>query len=108
MVHSSTINLQQKGFTMVKKQNTETNTQLNLDIDKQYDDEKRIVVFVNEKRKKEKPNSPLMRGQFTLNGVKYYLSLWDGEKDGKPYWYGQIRDSREPINSNGVIFPTSK
>ena len=102
---------------MVKKQNTETNptnTQMNLDIDKQdisakqYNDEKRIVVFVNEKRDQENGNSPLMRGQFTLNGVKYYLSLWDSQKDGKPYWYGQIRDSREPINSNGVIFPTSK
>lgn len=100
---------------MVKKQSTETNTtneQLNLDIDKQeakqYNDEKRIVVFVNEKRDQENANSPLMRGQFTLNGVKYYLSLWDSQKDGKPYWYGQIRDSREPINSNGVIFHTSK
>lgn len=96
---------------MVKKQNTETNpanTQLNLNIDKKYDDEKRIVVFVNEKRDQENGNSPLMRGQFTLNGVKYYLSLWDSQKDGKPYWYGQIRDSREPINSNGVIFPTSQ
>lgn len=93
---------------MVKKQNTETNTQLNLNVDKQYNDEKRIVVFVNEKRDQENGNSPLMRGQFTLNGVKYYLSLWDSQKDGKPYWYGQIRDSREPINSNGVIFPTSK
>lgn len=97
---------------MVKKQSTETNTQMEMDIDKQeakqYNDEKRIVVFVNEKRDQENGNSPLMRGQFTLNGVKYYLSLWDSEKDGKPYWYGQIRDSREPINSNGVIFPTSQ
>lgn len=93
---------------MVRKQNTANDKQMTLNVDKQYNDEKRIVMFVNEKRDQEN-NGPIMRGQFVLNGVKYYVSLWDGiDQNKKTYWYGQVRDSREPVNTNGKIFPTSK
>lgn len=56
-----------------------------------YDNEKRIVVFKNDKFE---PGSdkPLYWGWVWINGTQYRVSLWgkiDGQ--GRPYYQGQVQ-----------------
>lgn len=62
--------------------------------EQQYNNEKRIVLFINENRTKKE--QPLMRGYVTLNGVQYKVSLWQQTTDsGKKYWSGNIQNPEE-------------
>ena len=62
--------------------------------EKQYDNEKRIVLFINQKRTKKE--QPLMRGYVTINGVDYKISLWQQTTDsGKKYWSGNVQNPAE-------------
>ena len=76
-----------KEVQAVKKEETE----------KQYDNEKRIVLFQNNQRTNLK--HPIMRGNFVLNGKTYNVSLWTKVfiKDGKEEYYmqGQISEPEE-------------
>ena len=64
---------------------------------KQYDNEKRIVLFQNNQRTSLK--HPVMRGNFVLNGKSYNISMWTKSfiKDGKEEYYlqGQITEPEE-------------
>ena len=73
-----------------------------------YDNEKRMVLFQNNERK-DQVRDPIMRGNFVINGKKYWVSLWTelNTKDGKNevYWAGQIQDEderRNAINQTGI------
>lgn len=62
--------------------------------EQQYDNEKRIVLFINENRTKKE--QPLMRGYVTVNGVQYKVSLWQQTTDsGKKYWSGNVQNPAE-------------
>lgn len=62
--------------------------------EKQYDNEKRIVLFINQNRTKKE--QPLMRGYVTINGVDYKISLWQQTTDsGKKYWSGNVQNPAE-------------
>ena len=56
-------------------------------MNKQYDDEKRGVLFVNPKKNRNDPNDgkPNFTGNIQINGVKYSLSAWTRpyQKDGE-------------------------
>lgn len=65
----------------------------------QYDDEKRIVLFKND-RATEDNHEPAIRGQVTINGTKWYISLWNQKtKDGKVYCQGKVRKADELTNT---------
>ena len=57
-------------------------------MNKQYDDEKRGVLFVNPKKNRNDPEDgkPNFKGNIQINGVKYSLSAWTrpyiDKKDG--------------------------
>lgn len=62
--------------------------------EQQYDNEKRIVLFINENRTKKE--QPLMRGYVTIDNVQYKVSLWQQTTDsGKKYWSGNIQNPAE-------------
>lgn len=62
--------------------------------EQQYDNEKRIVLFINENRTKKE--QPLMRGYVTIDSVQYKVSLWQQTTDsGKKYWSGNIQNPAE-------------
>ena len=49
-----------------------------------YDNEKKGVLFKNEKKQKE--TDPLYTGSITIEGVEYWLSSWvNTSKNGKSY-----------------------
>lgn len=84
---------------------TETKKQIQMPIEetvaeepKKYDDEKRIVLWKNEDATDDN-NQPSIRGQVTINGIKWYISLWNyKDKNGKVYCQGRVRKSDEMIN----------
>ena len=56
-------------------------------MNKQYDDEKSGVLFVNPKKNRNDPNDKQanFKGNIQINGVKYSLSAWTRpyQKDGE-------------------------
>lgn len=88
-------------MTNTTKSNTATKAtqvemeEMNTPAQKEYDNEKRIVIFENNKRTKG-VNQPSMRGHFTLNGKIYDVSIWCKyyPKDGKVYkmMQGEIQE----------------
>ena len=69
---------------------------------KEYDNEKRIVIFQNNQR--TLVNQPIMRGNFVLNGKTYNISLWTKSfiKDGKKEMYlqGQVQEQEQQANES--------
>lgn len=64
---------------------------------KQYDDEKRIVLFFNEKPADADPEKeyPIMRGNITIDGKKYWISMWAQlSKDEEVYLQGQAQPAQ--------------
>lgn len=64
---------------------------------KQYDDEKRIVLFFNEEPADADPEKeyPVMRGNITIDGKKYWISLWHKtSQDGELYMQGQAQPAQ--------------
>lgn len=64
---------------------------------KQYDDEKRIVLFFNEEPANADPEKeyPVMRGNITIDGKKYWISLWSKtSQDGEVYMQGQAQPAQ--------------
>lgn len=60
-------------------------------MDKQYDNEKRIAVFPNDKGGNDK--RPDWRGTLTLGGKEWKVSLWDRQtKTGKRMLSGSIEE----------------
>lgn len=70
-------------------------------VKKNYDNEKTIVLFQNNQRT-DVVKHPIMRGNFTLNGKIYNISLWskymikNGEK--QIYWKGEIEEQNKQEN----------
>lgn len=60
----------------------------------QYDNEKRIALFPNDKGGNEK--RPDYRGKLTLNGVDYKISLWSKTGPKGPYMAGQFEVDAKP------------
>lgn len=67
---------------------------------KQYDDEKRIVLFFNEDDETNKEDNtnkkrPLMRGNIVIDGKKYWISMWPQlSQDGEVYLQGQAQPAQ--------------
>lgn len=67
---------------------------------KQYDDEKRIVLFFNEEPETNEDDNankkrPLMRGNITIDGKKYWISMWAQlSKDEEVYLQGQAQPAQ--------------
>ena len=64
---------------------------------KQYDDEKRIVLFFNEKPADADPEKeyPIMRGNITIDGKKYWISLWNQtSQDGELFLQGKAQPAQ--------------
>ena len=60
----------------------------------QYDNEKKIALFKNDKG--DNPKRPDYRGTLTLNGVEYKASLWiRQDKKGNDYLNGSIEVKAE-------------
>lgn len=55
---------------------------------KQYDNEKRLVLFPNDKGGNDK--RPDFRGTLTLNGTEWKVSLWRKTGQKGEYWSGQV------------------
>lgn len=73
---------------------TEKKTEVKQD-PKKYNDEKRIVLFKNDKYEAGS-DLPIIRGSITINGKLYYLSVWQKtDKNGKPYWQGKAQTPEE-------------
>lgn len=67
--------------------------------EKKYDDEKRIVLWKNDKATEDNAQ-PAIRGQVTINGTKWYISLWNyTDKNGKPFCQGKVRKADEMVNT---------
>lgn len=61
---------------------------------KEYDDEKRIVIFVNKNTGKTENGKerPGMRGNVTIDGKKYWISLWKKvSSDGEAFMQGVVQ-----------------
>ncbi|MDZ4802688.1 MAG: hypothetical protein SGI92_31390 [Bryobacteraceae bacterium] len=58
----------------------------------QFDPEMRGVVFPNDKAGNER--RPDWRGHVVINGVKYWLSMWDGFSQDKNQEYKNIKVER--------------
>ena len=57
---------------------------------KKYDDEKRIVLFKNDKFGEK--DQPIYRGYTWVNGVKFNISMWaQKDQNGKLYFQGQLQ-----------------
>lgn len=87
---------------------TKTTTATN---EKEYDNEKRIVIFQNNQR--VRLNDPIMRGNFVLDGKTYNVNLWTKEliKDGKKelYLQGTVKSADVSANaSTDVSFAFDK
>lgn len=68
---------------------------------KQYDDEKRIVLFFNEKPADADPEKdyPVMRGNITIDGKKYWVSLWkQNSQDGDMFLQGRAQPAQTPVD----------
>lgn len=64
-----------------------------------YNDEKRIVLWKNDNATEDN-EQPSIRGQLTLNGIKYYISCWNRvDKNGKVFCQGKIRRADEMVNT---------
>lgn len=64
---------------------------------KQYDDEKRIVLFFNEKPADADPEKeyPIMRGNITIEGKKYWISMWNqNSQDGELFLQGKAQPAQ--------------
>jgi len=60
----------------------------------QYDNEKKIALFKNDKG--DNPKRPDYRGRLTLNGVEYKVSMWERQdKQGRDYLNGTIEVKTE-------------
>ena len=70
-----------------------------------YNEEKRIVLWKND-RMTEDNNQPIVRGQITISGKKYYISLWSAkDKNNKTYWQGKARVADEATNASDESLP---
>ena len=73
---------------------------------KEYDDEKVIVIFKNNtdvdengKLKTDK-DYPHMRGSVTINGKKYWISIWKKvSQDGETYLRGNVQCEQNEDNA---------
>jgi hypothetical protein len=72
---------------------------------KEYDDEKVIVIFKNNKDVDENGNLktdkdyPHMRGSVTINGKKYWISIWKKvSQDGEKYLRGNVQCEQNDEN----------
>lgn len=64
---------------------------------KQYDNEMHFVLWPN-KLCDPKKKQPGMRGEITINGVKYRLSGWvKFSQDGDKYISGEVQQADAPI-----------
>lgn len=64
---------------------------------KQYDNEKHFVLWINEMCEKG-TKQPGMRGEITVDGVKYRMSGWvQISRDGKKFINGEIQRADEPV-----------
>lgn len=76
---------------------------------KQYDDEKRIVLFFNEEPETSEDDNdnkkrPMMRGNITIDGKKYWISLWPQlSKDEEVYLQGQAQPAQVDKTSSNEI-----
>lgn len=68
----------------------------------QYDNEKRIALFPNDKGGNEK--RPDFRGKLTLNGVDYKISIWNKTGPKGAYMAGQIDVDQKP---QGALAPAA-
>jgi alpha-ketoglutarate-dependent taurine dioxygenase len=73
---------------------------------KEYDDEKVIVIFKNNKdvdesgKLKTDKDYPHMRGSVTINGKKYWISLWKKvSQDGETYLRGNVQCEQNDDNA---------
>lgn len=59
-----------------------------------YDNEKRFVLFANERKNKD--TDPTHQGSVTLGGVEYYLDAWTNtSSSGKRYLSGRIGNAKQ-------------
>lgn len=67
---------------------------------KQYDDEKRIVLFFNEEPETNETDDadkkrPTMRGNIVIDGKKYWISMWPQvSQDGEVYLQGKAQPAQ--------------
>jgi hypothetical protein len=89
----------ESGMTQEKmKLEQEQPVQEQLSSKKEYDDEMTIVLWKNEKSTDDN-NQPSVRGQCTINGVKYYISCWTlVDKNKKSFLRGKIQKAGELTN----------
>lgn len=59
---------------------------------KQYDNEKRIVVFPNDKEGNAK--RPDFRGSLQLNGREWRVSLWRRDGQRGEFWSGTLEEPK--------------
>lgn len=72
-------------------------SKITTDEKKQYDNEMHFVLWPN-KLCDPKKKQPGMRGEITINGVKYRLSGWVKlSQDGSKYINGDVQRADEPI-----------
>jgi hypothetical protein len=72
-------------------------SKITTDEKKQYDNEMHFVLWPN-KLCDPKKKQPGMRGEITINGVKYRLSGWVKlSQDGSKYINGDVQLADEPI-----------
>ena len=76
----------------------------------QYDNEKKIALFNNDKG--DNPKRPDYRGTLALNGVEYKVSMWERQdKQGRDYLNGTIEvktegnapAARAPASDSGPV-----
>lgn len=73
----------------------------------EYDNEKRIVLFQNEKGGNE--NRPDYVGHLELEKVKWRVSVWEKQTSaGAPYLSGQIETFKEKSTQSSPTQPEAK
>lgn len=64
-------------------------------IAQEYNNEKRIVLFKNEKFESGK-DKPMYWGYTWIDGKQYRIALWCRvDSNGKPYYQGQVQDNTQ-------------
>lgn len=70
-----------------------------------FNNEKRIVLWKNDQSTADN-YQPIVRGQVTIDGKLYYISLWaQKDKNGNTFWNGKVRKSDEMFNQSNEALP---
>lgn len=68
----------------------------------QYNNEKHFVLWMNDLCDTDK-NQPAMRGEVTINGIKYKLSAWvRTANSGKAYIAGEVQPADAPLEGQST------